>query len=441
MKERDSFDKWYKTKAETGKEFPPDEIWENISNKLDIEAVWENVDSQLHHIEEKKKRRKVFVYFIFITVTFLTSYLLLTEFYPKSSKVTHQHIENKHLALRSSLNKSNSITKESLYKDKEITASQEKNSLSKNKKANFSKQPKFTNYKNILHEKKHEVVPEKNKAELNNVSSKDSASESFNALLVEAIDDKDSLFPIYLPSMTIHLENISNDVTLKLNSDTANYQYQLNIKPQLEGFYIGTLVSGQNTWLLNTKTFNSISRNSINHTIPKFTSAFGITLGYYKTSKWSLQSNFIYDSEYGQGYGGYKEGEYMQKHISLHYYQINLYTVKRIESLLKNKNIMLTSGPLAGFNFKYLNRATMKTNRENISINDQYSKYDFGLLLGYEYCLVIKTKYVLFSSVTGDLGLYNIYSGNPDIPKEFNKTFNSSLSLGFGLRYLIKKTH
>ena len=74
------FEKWYKNKVEDGNETPPAGAWENISNKLDINEVWENVGGELNYMEAKVRRRKGLVF----ALLFLPFLFIATVFYMKT---------------------------------------------------------------------------------------------------------------------------------------------------------------------------------------------------------------------------------------------------------------------------------------------------------------------------------------------------------------------
>lgn len=434
MKDRDLFDNWYKRKVETRDESPPEDSWDNISNKLDVNSVWENVNSQLNHLEDKRRKRRAFAYFIFAGISFLLGYLMFIELNPATSENLHI-TENKNTPSLLPLNVTKSKNANKI-KGQVQNASSSK-IFSQNSTESSANHNSFNHSDERIPEKRNNSQLKLFSMYVNTAEDTSSVFQDQSTELPDAII-KESLFPDYLSIKPVQYIETDPKVDIKLTFDSTNSTSHLTSRPNLSGFYIGTLFSGQNSWLWNSQTLSGLSKNSLNQTIPKFGFSYGVSFGYYHTSGWSLQSDLLFDSKYGQSYTSYKEGVYLKENINLHYYQMNLYTVKRINTQLKNKNLMISSGPLVGFNFRYLNNATKQTNMANTIVTAQYSKFDYGILAGYEWDLTIKRKYILFSSLTGDFGFYNIYSGNKSEPKAFDKTFNSSLRLGIGVRYLLK---
>lgn len=442
MKNRDFFDIWIKNKVDVSNDNPPEDIWTNISNDLDIKSVWTNVDSELTRIEGKRKRRRVFVYFIFSGSLLLLSYLIFTTITSpktKNSEIVYNKNDTRSQFFISN-NKPSDIESNvdsQIKEQNSLKTSQQAHSTQKNNvKVNSND---FSTFHRSKKNNKSELKKSINDTNLVGSSRTGNLTETFK--LINSQNDsakKEIILPDYLSIKYLQMNDLDSSIMTQVFLDSSYYIRDFAPKQNVTGFYFGMIFSAQNSWLLNTKTLGGLSKNSLDLTLPHYGFSYGISAGYYLKSGWSLESDLFFDSQYGQSYDSYQEGSYVNEKINLHYYQLNLYTVKRNGSELRNKNFSLSQGPLFGVESKFLNYAEGKNNETSVLVTKQYTKYDLGLLFGYNLDLQVKKKCILFSSIVGDFGFYNVYSGTSYEPKAFNKTFNSSLRLSFGVKYFIK---
>lgn len=430
MKDGSFFNEWYKQIIESGNETPPEDIWENISNELDLQVVWSNVRTRLNYKEEKKRRRVSLVWCFFIIGFFFTGTLIWfsldstmsgTGLAANKSKITSEiagHKNNNHSGNNHALNASRQLA----YKLKPYTVSLNTvYDIAITVKAIGKKAKTSAIQGNVFQNNLIETSQEPNREEIINLG--------------------ETIEKICITSIPCGIINIFSGDTAELIEPmliSQSIKDSVKEKRNIDKFYLGGAFAIQNPWLLNHSTYNTFSKSSINESVLGLGVCYGISMLYYFKPNWAFSGNLFIQSRYGQTYNNYNNGTYENKKIRLNYKQLNLCAVKGKEIQFKNKNFKMFSGPSMGVNFKHLTNANEKINDKESNTAEHYSRYDFGLLLGYESNLHIKRKWIFTFSLNGDFGLNNIYRGNGVEPKTFNQTHNSSLRLTCGMMYLIK---
>lgn len=441
MENNNFLEKWYKKKIEDGNEIPPDDIWKNVSKELDIRSVWSNISTELDHNETKKRRRVALAYVCSIAGLFFIGTLVFLVF--DTSLENSDLAESKNNKTRTNTNPIEGSSGTIVKKFRERQA--EKPNKIINRNALVSITVPLTSMTVPLTSMTAPVVSmtvpviSVNESVLDNPeNSIDNITSKENNNANEVKKEMDYIQPIRFSSKPICF----NDTNL-ISQPVTSYDTTENIlldkkKTNFGRFYAGGIFGVQNPWLLNNSTYNSFSTNSINESVPGIGNCYGVSLVYFFSHNWTITSNLFIQSKYGQTYNRYNNGTYENDKINLNYKQLNLYAVKRSDRPLKNKSLSLSYGPLLGINLKHLNFANQSINGKKNDIEERYSKYDFGLLLGYESNLRIKKRWMCSFSVSGDFGLNNIYVSNGTEPKTFNQTRNSSLRIAYGLMYLIR---
>src|SRR6056297_2102864 len=85
MKNKDKFTEWYKQQIESNPYDPPESVWNNIHNELDVDNVWQRISSHL----QKDQRRELIPY-----LAAASAILLFFLFYPFQNNRTYNLAEN-----------------------------------------------------------------------------------------------------------------------------------------------------------------------------------------------------------------------------------------------------------------------------------------------------------------------------------------------------------
>lgn len=461
MKENNFFENWWKKKLEESNEVPPDNIWKNISNELDIYSVWSNISTELDIRESRKRRRVAFVYFFSIVGLFFVGgwIFFMSEFsLEKRDLATHKISKTPiHTNLTSVANQlTKKSTKQKLRK---------KNAETLNYNAHVGVNiPVVSAGITLIRQQvptasftvpiSNTTIPVTNLAipvtgialqsmKTDEKLSSDTRHDTDNLILDRNISNEKIVGREYMQSINFTEKYLCFTDTNLLTQQLYPYDTITNLAkskeiPKAGRFYAGIVFSVQNPWLMNHYTYNSLLESSINEAVPIVGICYGVSSAYNFSNGLNINGDLFIQSRYGQAYNSYNNGTYEKERINLDYKQINLYSVKRKDRQLKSKNLIFSNGPLLGLSLKYLYYASKTINGLKNDATKQYTKYDFGVLIGYEYSLSVKTKWMFCASLNGDFGLNNIFAGNGVEPKGFNQTRNSSLRLGIGIRYKIK---
>jgi hypothetical protein len=95
MNKQDQFSEWYKEQFNKLNEEPPVDIWDNISDNLDIEDVWTKVDSKLDVIEKRKALAIRGLFVLSLLLLFFVIGNVFLNIYKYSSKMTSANLGKK----------------------------------------------------------------------------------------------------------------------------------------------------------------------------------------------------------------------------------------------------------------------------------------------------------------------------------------------------------
>jgi hypothetical protein len=382
---------WYKSIVESNNESSPSSVWEGIQDELDIQLVWTKIDQSLG----APKRNHRFIYYavaasLFLGLT-LSSFLYFMQLIqPKTSELTDDiKLVNES---RSNVNS----TDES--KDFRVTAV-ETNIIAANVPVN-------------MHSTSSDIVPNRNV--LNNTQ--------------EEVDHVSFVNP--MPISNVHLESFDFDSPSHIDifSDTKLFDEP---KRALNSLYIGFTGQLANTWMLSNKTFQGMKSDEFTATNASFGKNLGFFVGTALTPKVGVKSELFILSQSKQNYNEYLNGKYVSNNFELDYYTFTL----QVNYLLKenNRSHRFMLGGYTGF----LHNATQSISGVESTISNEYSNFDYGLIIGYEYPIAIGRALTFSPGLSTKIGLTNVFSGNDIIPYYLNRTQNASINLMFSLSYSI----
>jgi hypothetical protein len=410
-----------------------DEIWEEISDQLDIDAVWRSILSDLDSIMPAenssgiliKSVAAIFIILIGLIPVKKTSLISGSDFAANSietgldDQAEQEETEDKTL---------NYYAEEPLGGD----ISPEMKNFSDKSGLSVMDDHEESSVTGILH------------ITATNVS-KEQVSD---ALVVGSVDDHRLIVSqSEIPSEkscippALFYDNLKNknlfmgtDVNnLKANEGLTEYGLSLPAN-ETARFSAGFVTLLRNTWLLNDETFRGLKSESLNTTEMVFFPDIALSLNYSLNRTWSFQADGFLCSNTGQDYLDYIYGHYSRKSITLRYSTIALsvkyrITNGRIPAERSSVNF------LAGAYMSFLHQAQQKINADLENIRPQYLNHDFGVRAGGEFEFYLTDRLSLAPGLFISLGIPNIYRGDSYIPGFLRRTHNGSASFQLTFYY------
>lgn len=437
---KDRFTIWIKNIIDGGRIDPPEEAWNNISQKMDIQDTWQNIDKELdidtvwnrldHQLYETAKMRtyEKLSYVPVVALLLLLSWLgLKNEIYDKP------------------INENQPIAQNIISEDK--TDSKETNTLKQENPNNLQK-PEIANHdiekesENL--DKKQESVKsaikttQREKVELNkdykaeiqpkNISSNENITPEFNRTSLEYLNSIPAGLNINLDS----LNRIAPEL-ITFSKDSVNEETD-----KIIGYY-GIGLSANRTWLNDNRLKRASEGSSLYKAIASNNLSFKFNAGLHLNQNWAIQSDITLLGSIGQSYGEYINGKYKEGNINVNYNGLQIGIKRNLPSLYGTANLLNKQIIVGG----YANHIYEVTQNENILINNEnnqliisglYKNWDFGIWGGIEIFYRLNDSYLLGTALHYKYGLNNIYKGDNEIPAYLRETNTSELSLSIILR-------
>lgn len=434
---KDNFNEWYKSTFNKLNEEPPAEVWDGISNELDVQEVWHRVDEKLSINTYRGVLRRRIAWaasiLLLITAGMLFSYSSddRAQVAVKSSPVLHSSsFEVKQV---SPLN-----IKESKNATDQSSASEDASTPKENASTKHGKVPSVA------------ALANNNAGRSTNTRIDADAShiEANNALAADPADE-----PIILASI-MHDEIMADASSGELVSSPADLpevNYVNTYRPVSSGFSVGPLASASNVWLLNRTTIAGLKNTALYQTDFTFGAGYGITAAYDTKGKWGFQADLLLDTRKGQKYHYYDEGAYTSKDIYIHYSQLNMLVRRKKPSRFFHTSLAASRIWTFGTELRLLkelsinvyNPAVSTTNTTITALSrqkqeqDVYSAFDYGVHTGFEYEVQLNKKLLITSGIHLSLGLNNVNRGGSHEPGKFDNTYNAAAGVQLGARYLL----
>mgnify|MGYP001058901456 CR=1 FL=1 len=401
------FLKWYKHKIEANTIDPPEQIWENIQDELDVNDSWNHIN---HHLKQNSFQNRIkylsLAASILALITFGTYWLLNSD----SGEFKSEQLTEYSTSVNKASNKKTDLR--SAEKFIEINAEeliQDRTSLGKNRELSKIK----SRYDDLT---------------LNRTAK--SLAESKNRKPLYISYSKLNEIGIHLNDTTHKNLRIAN--FYKPNTDS---NAQKSEKTRFTKLYIGSTGQLANTWLLNEKTYQGLEKTSLTASNASFGYNFGIYAGTNITKNIDLQVDFNILAKNNQNYNEYLDGKYIEDNLTLNYSQLalsgRLYFFS--DKLMRGEHGFNLGGYIG-----YLHSAYQTLDNRVIDKYSDYNKFDFGIILSYEYVIPISDNLGFGTGVKANYGIKNIYSGNTEIPSYLNETSTASINFSFSLKYRIK---
>jgi len=389
------FLKWYRTKVESNDLDPPDVIWDNIQDELDLNQSWQLINK---HLDRKAVIRRNRIWAAAAGILVLISLSSLWFLNDNVKDLEIQDTTNQQF-----ISDNQEVLPAQKLREKEMQATN----------------PEVQIYK----------------------STKEALMVEDNSLLLADVKQNESLrtrkqLLAKLSSAKIDYK-YTND-TLRLASAygiLTNNLIEQEERTAFKKFYIGTSGQLANTWLLNEKTYSGMESSSLISADASFGSNFGVFVGTNILKQVDLQMDVNLFVQNNQNYSEYLNGHYVENKMKFNYSQLAI----SFRYYFSSQKIMQGEH---GINFGgylgHLNSAYQIIDGDRTNLTSNYNNYDYGLFLSYEYVIPLTHNLGLGTGFRAYYGLQNIYAGNEFIPSYLNKTQNASINVGVSLKYRIK---
>ena len=201
--------------------------------------------------------------------------------------------------------------------------------------------------------------------------------------------------------------------------------------------YIGIKGEFSNTWLLNNKTYAGLDRGKLVRTVPTYGNSYGVIADMKVAKEWEIRVGGNWRSQIDQKYKEFDNGDYLSRNISMSYISGNL-QFKYIPWSANIMGIPVEYGITGGAYGSYLQRAYQEVGESVTDISRMYRNYDVGAILGMEQDISLTPNLILGTGIKASYGLWNIYKGTDYIPSYLNETHTASFSLTFSLKYRLQ---
>ncbi|MDX9845897.1 MAG: outer membrane beta-barrel protein [Tenuifilaceae bacterium] len=383
-------DKWYKLMVESNTEIPPESVWEGIQDALDVDLVWDKVEQTL--VEDKRKK-------FFAPISIAASVVLAVGLgglllYLSSVSVNRLELalDQPKVVVVDSVDAANpNVESVQNVPSDDVTIPISPSVRRINTIA-------YNAVENQYFEE--EIVSETQLVELKSLRMADA-------------------YPI-----PVRVENVTPLAIARAGVTENEDKEAWGIKSA----YVGVTGQMANTWLLSSKTISGLQPDELTATNVSFGQNFGVQLGASLTPRLSTQIEFLWISQNRQQYNEYINGKYVFNSLELDYYTFS------IQSKYKFKpHHSVYAGGYLGL---------MKTAKQNLDgavslVTNEYSKLDYGIILGYEYSIPLGNRLTFAPGVFAKVGLNNVFTGNEYMPSFLNRTQVASLSASFSLSYNI----
>ncbi|MEE4198528.1 MAG: hypothetical protein V2I54_12860 [Bacteroidales bacterium] len=401
------FLKWYKNRMESDNPAPPEHVWENIQDQMDIDHSWEMIH---HHLEQKAAARRTFWYAaaagIMLFVLAGGAWWMIN----RSTQPGESMVENQLLTEQSP-----GEQPPAQQQDQQAVSVKERVSRTGE---TVSPPESGSDGKRIAEIKVVKQQPQVGNQELKAVEEE--------KILLAALEPYRVKIDDYFPR--------ERDTLVVAGAYLAQGDPEKE-RVAFRKFYAGATGQLANTWLLNEKTYTGMESTSLTTSNASFGSNFGLFAGANLTRNLFIQLDLNLITQNNQDYNEYLDGQYISNEMQFNYSQLGfaLSYIAHSNRLMQGEHHLY-----AGGYWGYLHRATQTIDREKEDITPYYSSSDLGVFLGYEYIFPITQNLGFGTGVKALYGLSNIYSGDQYIPSYLNKTHNASLNITFSLKYNLK---
>lgn len=392
------FSKWYKERIENNPEFPPENVWEDIQDDLDVSDTWERIDRKF-----RRERRQKNIAISGIAAAAIIALLLLIDTGAFLTPSVSKHSE-------------------------EILLSEEKAPGEKITLPQYDEHIELPEtHKNIDDPEKsilaQQIFTKQSKEKHGSEKRINIASNGF-----DKIRPKEQLLeePIFT----------TEGIFAQLG-DTEAETKDIEKQKDKTNYYLGFSGQMSSSLLLSNKTLYSINQSPYSQVRPGQSNRFGILAGVRLSERFSTQTELYLNSTKGQTFREYQGGELIENQIQLSYSSLQLLTDYKF--IKASQKLPFSHHILIGAYGSYLKNVSQSYLFAEADPNAEYKEYDAGLIVGYSLHAHLVKNINISADFRLDPGIINIYEGSTYLPKEFNKTFNSALHIGLSFSYNLSK--
>lgn len=446
MRERESAE-WYKKWLSGLTESPPESVWENISEELDLDEVWDKVSDELpvkplvpqyeypvlSRIGSAGRWAVAVVMLVLLTTPIpeqLSSILPVSESLPEikttpedPSKNSDQfaEIQTEDTDGRDQVKETDTYNKKEERRNN--TSYTPSNALAENQSTTIQSQDHDDLYIN---------------REPSNIFDAQQATNGIAAHEPREARQDVAGNVTLLPAPESLLAEISqieagiiavNDQADRIES--APGELRKTSEKRKIRFEVGVLSNLNNVWLLNRETQEGLRSQSLIDTRSTYGTDIGAFVHLSTRQKDGVQVEFYALSETGQSYNAYIDALYQTKTIRLEYYKMQIL----YRRLIFNRFSFLSVYALGGGYLSRLNNAELSIGSSHENVTNQYSSLDYGLTVGLETVIPISRRLQLSPGIRAFYGTRNIFEGNQYLTSDLLPTNSASVGISMAFRY------
>lgn len=409
-----------------------DSVWEGVQNELDFMETWDNISTQLDVVMPQQSSGFAMKYlkpFIAAAALILLMLLLVKDVTDRAmqpeivseqpGEVSKKEILPPDETMPVKAEKEEITIPRAIALDRSREESLDKNTTSvasehspiavvENKNAEDIQRKKTNEFKNI------EQVFIESKVTGNSAVNK-------KEILINRIQPLSLNYNDLLPAY-----NVASSELLK-NRAPDHAEPDISSGFTLRVAEFGLVYAYKNTWLLNYETRNGLNPEKLGNTLPTFHQDIGVTTTLEFNNQHNVGVEFLFKSEAGQNYQQYINASYVDKNINLTYIKFQTFyylTPKRIPG-----------NAIAGAYVAWLATAEEQLANTKFSIGQNYTRLDYGLLVGYQFNMAIGNRLMIKPGLRINYNLNNIFKGDDILPANFKKTKNLAGSLNVTFTY------
>ena len=422
-----SFENLYRKIVNGFNESPPESVWQNIQDNLDIDEVWSQIDNKLPVNPIKSSYSPVtqiinYVLFFLLLFFFKSNTdqpLLPLDGFLSSSEDTSFVEENMEKEVPTQIDKDeNFLAAKKEIKNDEIkskTAENRENTFDQNSISVNSKPTSNLVIKNPIKKENDTVDVIEAESIVNQKIEETYYITRYAKLnyLVPLAADFESTLIATVPKI--------KRIEILPSTDTTK-----NIIPFIKFSGIGIVGNMKNSWIINNATRASFNNEALINTEASYTNDFGISSQFEMRSQQIIQLSYWFSAKHKQNYFQYYNANYTKKEFNIAYQS---FSIDFLQPLFSSKSYLILGFQLAKIG------SVQETLAGNLyDLSDNYSDWNYGVDLGLQRKFNIRPKLSFQPALRLHYGLRNIFNGNEFIPKEFDYTRPASISLD--LRFL-----
>ncbi len=395
MADNNKFSKWYKERIESNPEFPPGHVWEDIKDDLDIADTWQRIDQKF----TREKRIRTYI-FSGIAAAAVFGFLLLVDIPPVMNPALPDYSDEILIT-----EKQSSELSPVVFDQEEEVAFPDKNIVH----GNDVMAQRIRNKEMIESSPVNRPLEKLNTADLKRINSK-------IRLLNEG--NESSSMPLFAMTEKTIAET-EKEISEPVNSKNT--------------YYFGLSGQMNNSLMLSNKTIYSINESPYSQVRPQQSGRIGLVAGLKLSERFGAQAEFYINNLKGQTFREYRDGELIDNQIQLGYSSLQL--ISDYKFIKSSQKLPFSHHILLGVYGSYLKNASQSYLMQEEDPLSEYKKFDAGFIIGYSLQTSIMQNVNISADLRLDPGIINIYEGSSYLPKEFNRTYNSSFLVGLSFTY------